>query len=34
LNLIFTAAAAARAYVVRMQEAFALDARLHPPTTS
>jgi RES domain-containing protein len=34
-NLIFTAAAAAaRAYVVRMQEAFALDPRLHPPTTS
>jgi RES domain-containing protein len=30
-NLIFVAAAAAGAYDVKLQEAFALDTRLHPP---
>jgi RES domain-containing protein len=30
-NLIFVGASAAAAYAVRMQEAFALDTRLHPP---
>jgi len=30
-NLIFVAAAAAGAYDVKSQEAFALDTRLHPP---
>jgi len=30
-NLIFVGASAAGAYAVRMQEAFALDTRLHPP---
>jgi RES domain-containing protein len=30
-NLIFVAAMAAGAYVVRSQEPFALDTRLHPP---
>jgi RES domain-containing protein len=30
-NLIFVAAIAARAYVQRSQEPFALDTRLHPP---
>ncbi|MSP50124.1 MAG: RES domain-containing protein [Alphaproteobacteria bacterium] len=33
-NLIFVATAAAGAYVVRSQEPFALDTRLHPPPTS
>ena len=32
-NLIFVGATAAGAYALRSQEAFALDARLHPPTT-
>jgi RES domain-containing protein len=31
-NLIFVAAAAGGAYVMRLQEPFALDTRLHPPT--
>ncbi len=31
-NLIFVAEIAAGAYDVRLQEAFALDTRLHPPT--
>lgn len=31
-NVIFVAATAAGAYAVRLQEAFALDPRLHPPT--
>lgn len=31
-NLIFVAAMAVGAYVVRSQEQFALDPRLHPPT--
>jgi hypothetical protein len=30
-NLVFVAASAAGAYMLRMQEAFALDPRLHPP---
>jgi RES domain-containing protein len=30
-NLIFVAASAAGAYVIRSQEKFALDTRLHPP---
>jgi RES domain-containing protein len=30
-NVIFVGAAAAGAYVLRMQEVFALDTRLHPP---
>lgn len=30
-NLVFVAATAAGAYVLRFQEAFALDTRLHPP---
>jgi RES domain-containing protein len=30
-NFIFVATVAARAYVQRSQEPFALDARLHPP---
>jgi RES domain-containing protein len=30
-NLIFVAAAAAGAYDVKLQEAFAMDTRLHPP---
>ena len=30
-NLIFVAASAARAYVLRSQEPFALDTRLYPP---
>ena len=30
-NLVFVAASAAGAYTLRMQEAFALDPRLHPP---
>ena len=32
-NLIFVGASAAGAYVSRLQEAFALDTRLHPPAT-
>jgi len=32
-NLIFVGASAAGAYAVRLQEAFALDTRLHPPAT-
>ncbi|MGE0119378.1 MAG: RES family NAD+ phosphorylase [Dongiaceae bacterium] len=32
-NLIFVGAGAAGAYAVRLQEAFALDPRLHPPAT-
>jgi RES domain-containing protein len=32
-NLIFVGANAAGAYVSRLQEAFALDTRLHPPAT-
>ena len=32
-NLIFVGANAAGAYTVRLQEAFALDTRLHPPAT-
>ena len=32
-NLIFVNATAAGAYARRTQEAFALDTRLHPPTT-
>jgi RES domain-containing protein len=31
-NVIFVAATAAGAYTVRLQEDFALDPRLHPPT--
>ena len=31
-NVIFVAATAAGTYAVRLQEAFALDPRLHPPT--
>jgi len=31
-NLIFVSAAAAGAYVLKTQEVFALDTRLHPPT--
>ena len=31
-NLVFTADAAAGDYTVRLQERFALDPRLHPPT--
>jgi RES domain-containing protein len=31
-NVIFVAATAAGAYALRMQENFALDTRLHPPT--
>ena len=31
-NVIFVAAAAAGAYVMRLQESFALDTRLDPPT--
>jgi len=31
-NVIFVAATAAGAYTMTMQEAFALDPRLHPPT--
>jgi RES domain-containing protein len=31
-NVIFVAAQAAGAYAVRLQERFALDPRLHPPT--
>jgi RES domain-containing protein len=30
-NLVFVAAAAAKAYRLRLQEDFALDTRLHPP---
>jgi RES domain-containing protein len=30
-NLVFVASVAAGAYTPRMQEAFALDTRLHPP---
>jgi len=32
-NLVFVGTAAAGAYAVRSQEAFALDPRLHPPAT-
>ncbi|MGO8491461.1 RES family NAD+ phosphorylase [Rhizobium ruizarguesonis] len=32
-NLIFLAGGAAGAYALKFQEAFALDTRLHPPTT-
>ncbi|MGH6961889.1 MAG: RES family NAD+ phosphorylase [Dongiaceae bacterium] len=32
-NLIFVGASAAGAYALRLQEAFALDTRLHPPAT-
>jgi RES domain-containing protein len=32
-NLIFVSAKAAGAYALRLQEAFALDTRLHPPTS-
>jgi RES domain-containing protein len=32
-NLIFVGTSAAGAYALRMQEAFALDTRLHPPAT-
>jgi RES domain-containing protein len=31
-NVLFVAATAASAYAVRLQEDFALDTRLHPPT--
>jgi RES domain-containing protein len=31
-NVLFVAATAAGAYAVRLQEDFALDTRLHPPT--
>jgi RES domain-containing protein len=33
-NLIFVASAATGAYTQKLQEAFALDTRLHPPATS
>lgn len=32
-NLMFVAAAAAGAYMMRLQENFALDTRLHPPSS-
>jgi RES domain-containing protein len=32
-NLVYDAQRAAGAYKLAMQEAFALDTRLHPPTT-
>jgi RES domain-containing protein len=33
-NLIFVASVAAGAYALKFQEAFALDTRLHPPSTT
>ena len=33
-NLIFVASVATGAYTLKLQEAFALDTRLHPPATS
>jgi hypothetical protein len=32
-NLIFLSGGASGAYVLKLQEPFALDTRLHPPTT-